>query len=819
MARSNRLKWDFNNEFEELMNHFLLAITGRRKYLAYKEAVLPLALLIFLRQQNAFLIKNTADIDETKEYVIIRIKNRFTKQEVDVSVCCDNTVIERIQNEDFKGLLLKSIEKIRNVNDSKDFMLSFLGALLNQEFKEGELLSLFDRAMREVFRINEEATQPHELSLLVSHLVDKKAEKIYDPFGGFMDFATTMPDKHFVASEINEFTRDIALFRLALAGIIDHSESYFIGAEDWMPGKFDAIVTFPPFACKLDMEGDFLIGPSHQTDVDLAVLERFEKTTNEQGQLVMVVPLSTLFRENSGMKNLRRTLTEKNLLDTVIILPSNILQTTKIPTAIIVLKKGKRKNDKVRFIDASDCFFKKEVNILDVETIIHRYNECDFFVSKETIIECDSLWDFRWYLEQKKIVFKDGYDVVELSKVISPIIGNRKFEEKRGHVANISSLSSDCFFYEKNIEDFPEKDDLKQTIRIAEPALLLSMINHSKPTFCNASEQSPIFIKSDVCAYKVINKTVHVGYLSMELAKRLRPTKGLVIPRMSKTQILRALIEFPSLDGDRSYTEQKNIFEESKQTALIGKAKELGLEELLEQKKKEYVEEIRHRKHDMKTPMGQLRNTLTLLESLVPQISGEPSEKLMLYVNRQKKALDTLSEIVTHIADEDNFAKPEPINLGEVLSSFKTKTNRYIIDYYIDNTAFSESGIEKPIVMMGKSDLLRLVQNIVENAIKRGFTGDYPEYALNISLTIKDGFYFIDFSNNGEPLPEGLTKERYGMKGEKGKGSDGSGTGGYIVKSITEHYGGDYDIFTHHFAEQYFTHVIVKLPIYQVEDE
>ena len=123
------------------------------------------------------------------------------------------------------------------------------------------------------------------------------------------------------------------------------------------------------------------------------------------------------------------------------------------------------------------------------------------------------------------------------------------------------------------------------------------------------------------------------------------------------------------------------------------------------------------------------------------------------------------------------------------------------------------------MVMMGRSDLLRLIQNVVENAIKRGFTGNNPEYILNIGLTIKDGFYIIDFSNNGEPLPEGLTKERYGMKGEKGKGSDGSGTGGYIVKSITEHYGGDYDIFTHHFAEKYFTHVIVKLPIYQVEDE
>jgi len=119
------------------------------------------------------------------------------------------------------------------------------------------------------------------------------------------------------------------------------------------------------------------------------------------------------------------------------------------------------------------------------------------------------------------------------------------------------------------------------------------------------------------------------------------------------------------------------------------------------------------------------------------------------------------------------------------------------------------------MVMMGKSDLLRLVQNIIGNAVERGFVDDYPEYSLNISLTIKKGFYIIDFSNNGRPLPEGMTKERYGMKGVKGKGSDGEGKGGYIVKSITEHYGGDYDVFSQQFAGMWFTHVIVKLPIYQ----
>lgn len=817
MANIPFKEWNFDNKFDTLMMLIPMSMLGRKKNVNFEDSVLPLAALLFLRAYDCLYLIDTVDVNEKEDQVIVRYKN--VKEKTDECVCYNKKWVAELDDVLFRDLLTETIETYSKKVKDASCVVIFTLPLLLQVFKEGELLALLDRAVKEVYHFKLESSQPHELSLLVSHLVDKKAKYILDPFGGFMDFATTMPDKVFSAYETDEMAVKFARFRIALANLKYYAAFRHSSWENWELDVFNAIVTFPPFASKVVMNDDLSEGIP--TDVDQAVLSRFEYCTDvKHGQLVMVVPLSTLFRENSGMKDLRRTLTEKNLLDTVVILPSNILQTTKIPTAIIVLKKGKRKNDKVRFIDASDCFFKKEeVNILDVETIIHRYNECDFFVSKETIIECDSLWDFRWYMEQNKNIFNERYLKCKVKDVLTILPTQNIYNETKGRLVGVKELSNSVYNYEKKTDDFPISDVTSIVSKITEPVILLSLINTPKPTYCEASEENPIFIKNDVCACRVTNKTIHMGYLCLELDNRLKAFNGSVIPGLTKGQILNTIIGFPSLDDQRSIIEQKNIFDESVRIAQMAKAKELGLEALLEQKKKEYVEEIRHRKHDMKTPMAQLRNTLTLLESLVPLIAGEPSEKLMLYVNRQKKALDMLSEIVTHIADEDNFAKPEPINLGEVLSSFKTKTNRYIIDYYIDNTAFSESGIEKPIVMMGKSDLLRLVQNIVENAIKRGFTGDYPEYALNISLTIKDGFYFIDFSNNGEPLPEGLTKERYGMKGEKGKGSDGSGTGGYIVKSITEHYGGDYDIFTHHFAEQYFTHVIVKLPIYQVEDE
>ena len=178
-----------------------------------------------------------------------------------------------------------------------------------------------------------------------------------------------------------------------------------------------------------------------------------------------------------------------------------------------------------------------------------------------------------------------------------------------------------------------------------------------------------------------------------------------------------------------------------------------------------------------------------------------------------------LSDIVTHIADEDKFATPEIVDIESVLKSFETTTDRYVIEYHRDNASLLEAGIETPRLRIGKVDFVRLSQNIISNAIRRGFVKDNAEYALNITLSVEKDFFVIDFSNNGEPLPEGMDKVRYGTKGAKGTDSDGSGTGGYIVKSITQHYGGDFDIFSSKFANMDFTNVIVKLPIYREEDE
>lgn len=772
------------------------------------EKILMLASLLFLKKEDALSIK--PEKEQFVEDVVLYYEKNYILH-------YNQRVFLSITNQEFRALLERTLSKFSEAR-KPDRIWQIANFMNDLKLEKREFLTILDNVIKGFGGRNIGVfSQPHELSEIVKYLLDPSVHVVFDPFGGLMDFATSLNIVYY-ANELSSSIRDLAMFRLALADVLDFCVINQTNSIDWTDrNNYDAIVTVPPFGIKLHMRGD---GGNGGENSEIVAIKRFEETTNEHGQLITIVPVSFLYSETGMTRVLRERLTRRNLLDCIIQLPGGIFPHTGLVTAVVVLKKQRKEGQPIRFIDSSKCVIKfGQRNVLDVEAIKHLCDVGGFDVTQEEILEQHSSWNLQWYWNRITAVFDDGYKVVRLADVLEAIRPVRRFPETEGRVVNVGSLSSDCFSYEKSPTDFPEKDSIVNTMKVTEPVLLLSLVGSPKPTYCRASEESPIYVKGDVCAFRIKNETIHEGFLCMELAKRLIPTAGILYPRLSKMQILETFIEFPSLDKERSLVEQKNIFEEARQTAEIGKVKEEWLEALLEKKKQEYIQEVRNRKHDMKTPMGQIRNTITLLDSLVDQLSGEQAEKLRLYSQRLRKSADILSEIVSHIADEDVFTNPEPVELDEVLASARQKTDKYVVAYYRDEAAFAEAGIKKSVVKIGRLDLKRLVQNVVDNAVNHGFIGDNPEYSLNITLSIEEGFYVIDFSNNGEPLPEGLTKERYGMKGNPGKSSKGTGTGGYIVKSIVEHYGGDYDIYSQHFAGIDFTHVIVKLPIYQMEDE
>ena len=264
--------------------------------------------------------------------------------------------------------------------------------------------------------------------------------------------------------------------------------------------------------------------------------------------------------------------------------------------------------------------------------------------------------------------------------------------------------------------------------------------------------------------------------------------------------------------------------------------------------KTEYINEVRMRKHDMRPHMKQLNSAKNLMQHYVDNMDkiDDVKQHLCHQLTRFHDALNHLSDLIEHLSDEEKFGEPERFSITDYFKKLvsELKNSGYDIEYFIDSVAienylkvnvdeyiehtitlanaqdeeFKKRGYTFPMhwsyAMIAPIDFDRMVQNILENARKHGFTdsarSDYKVWIV-LSVDEKRNMYVIDFKNNGTRLPKGMTKERYGIRGEKAGLNGGTGSGGYIVKSIVTHYGGDYDIFYN--DENKLTTVRVYLPI------
>lgn len=239
------------------------------------------------------------------------------------------------------------------------------------------------------------------------------------------------------------------------------------------------------------------------------------------------------------------------------------------------------------------------------------------------------------------------------------------------------------------------------------------------------------------------------------------------------------------------------------------------------------------------------------------------------------KAIVSTSELVDHLADEERFGEPERLNLEKFLKDYIINHRDECFSLQYCNEAIKHNGgdfifklmelaensgltleqfvkkidcsdennikilksgdyilslkkhandqglsIEQLVssntlyVNIAPFDLKRLVDNIILNASRHGFDKKRNDYfiSINVKTDVDRDMYQIDFCNNGNPLPIGMNKERYGLKGEKAGINAGTGRGGYIVKSIVEHYGGDYDVF----SNGDITTIRIYLPKYSI---
>lgn len=245
----------------------------------------------------------------------------------------------------------------------------------------------------------------------------------------------------------------------------------------------------------------------------------------------------------------------------------------------------------------------------------------------------------------------------------------------------------------------------------------------------------------------------------------------------------------------------------------------------------EYINEVRMRKHDMGQKVFDLINTEDLMRYYVENRETESDlwPQMEEQLNHFRKTINELSDMLDQLSQEERFGTPELLDLNGYFAGLQhsSNINGFKLSYLLDRDSILNLQLSHmkdkdmvdvnsmkamPTVFMAKNDLQRIVSNILTNAQKHGFMdSNRKDYEVNIRLEFntEKGMYQIDFRNNGKPLPDGMNKMRYGIKGEKAGQTAGTGLGGSVIKSIVEHYKGDYDVF----MDGHWTVIRVYLPI------
>lgn len=148
---------------------------------------------------------------------------------------------------------------------------------------------------------------------------------------------------------------------------------------------FEAIVANPPFSAMWSANPLFTSDDrfsqygklAPKSKADFAFVQHMIYHLAENGTMAIVLPHGALFRGGAEQHIRKYLIEDKNYLDAVIGLPTNIFYGTSIPTCIMVFKKCREQPEDILFIDASQHYEKvKTQNILreqDIKKIVETY--------------------------------------------------------------------------------------------------------------------------------------------------------------------------------------------------------------------------------------------------------------------------------------------------------------------------------------------------------------------------------------------------------------------------------------------------------------
>lgn len=249
---------------------------------------------------------------------------------------------------------------------------------------------------------------PQEVSQILAEIVTtgkNRLRHVYDPTCGsgslLLRTARNGKADQIYGQEKNPTTYNLARMNMLLHGVkyinftIENGDT--LEADAFKDKQFDAVVANPPFSAEWSADDKFnaddrfskagALAP--KSKADYAFILHMLHHLDDGGTMACVAPHGVLFRGSSEGKIRKYMIESRNCIDAIIGLPANIFYGTSIPTCIIVVKKCRKNDDNILFIDASKEFEKvktqnklREEHITKIietyrnRTEIEKYSHC-----------------------------------------------------------------------------------------------------------------------------------------------------------------------------------------------------------------------------------------------------------------------------------------------------------------------------------------------------------------------------------------------------------------------------------------------------------
>jgi type I restriction enzyme M protein len=308
----------------------------------------------------------------------------------------------------FEDLDLSSSKLGKSENDKNELIVKVLSHLEQIDFdlenQESDILGdayeyLIGKFASGAGKKAGEFYTPQQVSMVLARIVTAgktKLKNVYDPTCGsgslLLRVAREVGHKNvgkIYGQESNPTTYNLCRMNMIMHNV--HYKKFDIKNEDTLERpahidvRFEAIVANPPFSAEWSASPLFISDDRYapygrlapKGTADFAFVQHMIHQLDDKGTMACVLPHGVLFRGGAEGHIREYLIKDKNYLDAIIGLPSNIFYGTGIPTCIMVVKKKREHSGNVLFIDASQHFEKvKTQNVMraqDIDKIVTTY--------------------------------------------------------------------------------------------------------------------------------------------------------------------------------------------------------------------------------------------------------------------------------------------------------------------------------------------------------------------------------------------------------------------------------------------------------------